>query len=115
MSRVSETARAYELKHGLVLDGMLYHGDVETKFKYGELSNNKNKTTVIHGVTGAQNVVEIETARHIVVKIGDKVQLVDGRKGKVANTAVKLLEEKQLRFVSYAKADKATRITIQFI
>lgn len=113
--KVSETARVYELKHGLVLDATLYHGDVETKFKYGELTNNKNKTMVIHGVTGAQNVVEIETARRIVVEIGDKVQLVDGRKGKVVNTAVKLLEEKQLRFVSYAKADKITRVTIQFI
>lgn len=113
--RLSETARTYELEHGLVLSGTLYHGDEETRFRYGELTNNKNKTTVIHGYTGAQNVVEIETVRPVEVAIGDKVQLVDGRKGKVVNTAVKLLEDKQLRFVSYAKADKATRITIQFI
>lgn len=113
--RLSENARVYELEHGLVLDGRLYHGDVQTDFKYGELTNNKNKTTVIHGYMGAQNVVEIETVRPIAVAIGDKVQLVDGRKGKVTNTDVKLLENKQLRFVSYAKADKSTRITIQFI
>ena len=113
--RLSETARVYELEHGLVLNGTLYHGSVETKFKYGELTNNKNKTTVVHGYTGAQNIVEIETARPIAVAIGDKVQLADGRKGKVTNTAIKLIEEKQLLFVPYTKADKATRITIQFI
>lgn len=112
---ITETARVYELEHGLVLDGTLYHGDVVTKFKYGEHTNNKNKMTLVHGATGAQNVVEIETVRSVAVAIGDKVQLVDGRKGKVTNTAVKLLQEKQLRFVPYAKADKATRITIQFV
>lgn len=115
MTKISETARVYELEHGLVLNATLYHGGVETKFKYGELTQNKNKTTLIHGATGAQNVVEIETVRHIAVAVGDKVQLVDGRKGKVTNTDIKLLEIKQLRFVSYAKADKVTRITIQFI
>ena len=113
--RLSQTAREYELKHGLVLDGTLYHGGVETKLKYGELTNNKNKTTVIHGYTGAQNIVEIETVRSVVVEVGDKVQLVDGRKGKVTNAAVELIEERQLLFVPYTKADKATRITIQFI
>lgn len=112
---ISETARMYELEHGLILNGTLYHGDAVTKFKYGELNNNKNKTTLVHGVTGAQNVVEIETVRPLVAEIGDKIQLADGRKGKVTNASVKILAERQLRFVPYSKADKATRITIQFI
>lgn len=112
---LSQTARMYELKHGLLLDGTLYHGDVVTKFKYGFETINKNKTTVIHGYTGAQNVTEIETVRPVVVTIGDKVELADGKKGKVTNTAVKLLEDKQLRFVPYERAEKITRITIQFI
>lgn len=112
---ISETARVYELDKGLILDGVLYHGDEKTKFKYGELSSDKNKNTVVHGYTGAENVVEIETVRPVVAAIGDKVRLANGREGKVTNTAVKLLEEKQLRFVPYAKADKSTRITIKFV
>ena len=113
--RISETARVYELEKGLILDGTLYHGYVKTKFKYGELSSDKTKNTIVHGFTGAENVVEIETVRHVIVAIGDKVQLADGREGKVTNTAVKLLQEKQLRFVPYEKADKTTRITIKFV
>lgn len=113
--RISETARVYELEKGLILDGVIYHGDKRTKFKYGELSHDKNKSALVHGFTGAENVVEIETARPVAVAIGDKVQLADGRKGKVTNTTEKLLEEKQLRFVSHTKADKSTRITIKFV
>lgn len=113
--RISETARVYELEKGLILDGVLCHGRVSTKFKYGELSSDKNKNTVIHGYTGAENVVEIETVRPVVVAIGDKVKFADGREGKVTNAAVKLLQEKQLRFVPYVQADKATRITIKFV
>ncbi|MDE7454997.1 MAG: hypothetical protein K2M64_04130 [Clostridia bacterium] len=113
--RLTETARVYELEHGLVLNGTHYHGDVKTKFKYGELVNDKNKTTVMHGVVCAQKVIEIETVRLDKVTVGDKIELVDGRKGKVTNTSSKILQSEQLRFVPYAKADKSLHITIQFI
>ena len=112
---ISETARVYELERGLIMDGVIFHGNVNTKFKYGELSSEKSKNTVVHGFVAAENVVEIETVRSVVVAIGDTVLLADGRQGKVTKTSVKLLAEKQLRFVSYAKADKTTRITIQFV
>lgn len=113
--RISETARVYELEKGLILDGVIYHGEVKTKFKYGELSSEKNKNALVHGFTGTENVVEIETVRPVDVAIGDKVQLANGRKGKVTNTSVKLLDDKQLRFVCYDKADKTTCITIKFV
>lgn len=112
---ISETARIYELKNGLLLDGTVIHGDSETKIKYGFKTIDKNRTTLAHGYDGAQNVTEIETVRQVEVAIGDKVKLVDGRIGKVNYSRVKLLDEMQLRFVSYAKADKITNITIQFI
>lgn len=112
---LSETARLYELKHGLLLDGLLEHGKQKTAFKYGFETINKNETTLIHGYMGAQNVTEIETVRPVTVAVGDKVTLVDGKSGKVTNTSVKLLDDTQLRFVSYERADKITRITIQFV
>lgn len=112
---LSQTARVYELKNGLVLNGTVIHGDVETPIKYGFKTFNKNKTTLIHGYMGTQNVTEIETVRPVTVAIGDKVILADGTKGKVGYVAVELIEEKQLRFVTYERADKRTRITVEFI
>lgn len=113
--KISETSRVYELEKGLILDSVICHGNAQTKFKYGELSAEKNKITAVHGFTAAENVVEIETVRPVAVAIGDTVLLADGRQGKVIKTSVKLLAEKQLRFVPYAKADKTTHITIKFV
>lgn len=113
--KISEQARRYELEHGLTLKGVLFHGDEKFEFKYGYENINKSKTTVIHGYTGAQNVVEIVTVRPISLAIGDKIQLVDGKKGKTVSLSVALLDDVQLRFVSYERADKVTRITIQFV
>lgn len=112
---ISETARLYELKHGLVLDGTLVHGDAVTKFKYGFETINKNKMSLTHGFMGSQTVTEIETVRPVSVVIGDKIILVDGKQGKVSNTRQEVLEKDQLRFVPYEKADKRTLITIEFI
>ncbi len=111
----SETAKKYELEHGLLLWGKLFHGDEVTSFKYGLSNVLKNKTAVVHGYIGAQNVVEIETVCPIVAAIGDKIELADGQKGKVASVSCSLLDEKQLRFVTYSKVEKVTTIVVQFV
>lgn len=113
--KISEYARKYELTHNHTLNGSICRGATEIQFKYGELSDVKSKITDLHGYTISQHVVEIETVRPVVFALGDKVRLADGRYGKVAKTETKLLQPNQLLFVSYAKADKKTRITIQFV
>lgn len=115
MRALSETARVYQLKNGHLLNGILTHGETTTEFKYGLLHDNRTKTTYVHGAEGGQNTTEIETVEPIVVEIGDKIQFADGRKGKVVDMSTDLLEELQLRFVPYERADKVRRITVRYV
>lgn len=115
MKRLSETAKVYQLKNGHNMKAVLTHGVDETEFKYGLLHDNRIKTTYIHGVEGGQSTTEIETVEPITVEIGDKIQLANGKKGKVVDTSVNLLDDLQVRFVSYGKADKVMRITLRYL
>lgn len=113
--RLSETARVYQLKNGHTMTGKITHGNTVTPFKYGIKNDNRGKSTYIHGIEGGQSATEIETVEPVKAEIGDKVQLVDGRKGRVENISVDILDEAQLRFVSFEKADKIVRITISYL
>ena len=112
MTTLSEAARLYQLKKGHVLNGILAHGKQETTFKYGLLNSDRSKTTYVHGIEGGQTVIAIETVCAIAPEIGDKITLVSGQKGRVELVAVEILDDVQLRFVSYEKVEKITRITI---
>ena len=115
MKRLSETARVYQLQHGHTMIGTLKHGETITQFKYGLLHDNRNKTTYVHGIEGGQTQTEIETVCDVSPEVGDKITLVTNRKGRVTNVSTEILDELQLRFVPYEKADKIKRITIQYL
>lgn len=115
MKRLSEAAKVYQLKHGHNMKAVLTHGAVKTEFKYGLLHDNRIKTTYVHGVEGGQSTTEIETVEPIAAEIGDKIALANGRKGKVVDTSTSLLDDVQVRFVSYDKADKVMRITLRYL
>ena len=112
---VSITAKYYQLMHGHNLHGISFHGNTQAMFKYGLINANRIKTTYTHGIESNQNSVEIETVEPLDLNVGDKIQLADGKRGKVADVSTTLLDDVQLRFVSYERADKVKRITVRFV
>lgn len=116
MTRIlSEAAKLYQLTKGHRLTATLYTHGKEVPFKYG-LENAYNfKATYVHGIEGGQNVIQIETVEPLTFTVGEKVKLVDGKCGKVTDVTVSVLDQVQLRFVSYERADKLQKLTIRFI
>lgn len=115
MKRITETAKVYQLEHGHTSDGELKHGLETTKFKYGTRNVKRRKTEYVHGMEGGQTQTEIETVCFVMPEIGDKVMLATGQTGIVTGVSVDVLDELQLRFVGFEKADKITHITIEYV
>ena len=115
MKGISVAAKVYQLEHGHNLTGVLVHGNEQQSFRYGLVSNTRLKTTYVHGLEGGASAVVIETVHPIAPEVGDKIQLCDGKNGRVAEISVALLDDVQLRFVTYEKADKIRQITVRFI
>lgn len=112
---MTQQARRYQLEHAHTNTGVLTGRNTpETVFKYGlSMGERKGKTTLVHGLQGSIQEYDIETVEQMPVKIGDTIELShNGKTTKVIGTNVKVLDELQLRFVPYEKADKIITITV---
>lgn len=112
---LSQTARLYQLKNGHRMLGTLCHGDAETRFKYGLKNAALGITTYIHGLDGNSKHAVLETVEFLKIQSGDRVKLVDGTKGRVREVSQTVLDEKQLLFMPYDRAEKLTQITIEYL
>lgn len=106
---MTQQARRYQLEHAHTNTGVLTGRNTpKTVFKYGlSMGERKAKTAVVHGLTGSNEEYSIETVENIAINIGDTINLShNGKNAKVIYVEKKILDELQLRFVPYEKADK---------
>lgn len=106
---MSEQAKIYQLEHGHVFVGTVRRNNRDVgKFKYGiRTTQRTSKTTVNHGLTGAEAQYEIETVEDMGFEVGDIIALShSGRKTRVQYCETEILNAVQLRFVPYEIADK---------
>ncbi|MCM1290186.1 MAG: hypothetical protein NC132_05530 [Corallococcus sp.] len=115
MKNLSEKARTYQLEHGHTSVGALKRGARATQFTYGLLKIKRIKTVYAHGIEGGDTQAEIETVCGITPEIGDGITLASGQTGIVTEVLQETLDEMQLRFVGFNKADKITRISVRYV
>lgn len=111
----SQTLRRYQLEHKHFLTATISHGDIKAVFKYAVVANRSTRTQLLHGFMASDNNVEIESVDIAFVHNSDVVELTDGNKYTVVSYDEKPLDENQLRWVPWEKADKVFRITLKSV
>lgn len=111
----SQTLRRYQLEHKHFLTATISHGDIKAVFKYAVVANRSTRTQLLHGFMASDNNVEIESVDIAFVHNSDVVELTDGKKYTVVSYDENLLDENQLRWVPWEKADKVFRITLKSV
>lgn len=109
----SNTIRAYELKNGIFNHAKLFHEREETEFIYAVARDGVGKTQVIHGWAGQTAQMEIVTCDTLDLHAGDRVVFATGRTAIVESWTTQVIDETQLQFIPYERADKVQRIVLQ--
>lgn len=116
--QLSQAKKRYQKEHVHYMWGKLTSADTETilfEYGYGALKE-ISQQELVHGFTGGTGLRVIETVYDLPLKVGDVISLGYGERDcSVVAFKFKLIDEKQLRFVPYEKADKVAVITLMAI
>lgn len=111
----SQTLRRYQLEHKHFLTATISHGDTKAVFKYAVVASKSTRTQLLHGFMASDNNAEIESVDIAFIHNSDVVELSDGKKYTVMSYDEKPIDENQLRWVPWEKADKVFRITLKSV
>lgn len=114
---LSQEKRRYQREHAHYMWGKTKdkNGN-EIQFEYGGKPKEVSRQEFLHGFAGGSRLRVIETVYDLPLAIGSVIELGYGEPAcSVLSFKQDLIDEKQLRFVPYEKADKVTVITLSAI